>query len=258
MTLDIAALQVGTIEEPDIDISPSLMLLDSHASELGERVGKRTSGEEFVRHLNEYLFEELGFQGNSIDYYDPANSCLQQVLLRRVGIPITLSVLYIEIGRRLGRAFHGIGLPGHFIVGCDEPDFQSYIDPFHRGSILSESECFDLAREATALPLTDDPTMLLPVSSRLIVIRMLNNLRAIYLQRQQPAKAIAVLDLLIEAVPESAEEYKQRGVCLAQVRRFSEAAKDLNTYLRLSPEASDKQQVAAELHRLRKIIALQD
>src|SRR4051794_40126244 len=124
--LDVAALQIGSVEEPGLDITPSLVLLDSHATEFSERITRRTSGEDFVSLLNEYLFEELGFQGNSLDYYDPANSCLHLVLFRRLGIPITLSLVYIEIARRLGRRFQGVGLPGHFIVSCEEKDFQAY------------------------------------------------------------------------------------------------------------------------------------
>jgi regulator of sirC expression with transglutaminase-like and TPR domain len=256
--LDVAALQIGTIEEADSDITPSLLLLDSYANEFAERVSPATHGDDFVAALNEFLFEELGFQGNSNDYYDPANSCLQQVLLRRLGIPITLSLVYMEIGRRLGRKFHGVGLPGHFIVACDEPDFSAFLDPFHGGTLLTADECYELAREATGMPLPEDRSMLQPVSSRHIAIRMLNNLRSVYLRRRESPKAVRVLDLLIEAVPDSAEEYKQRGVCLAQLERYAEASDDLRNYLRLSPDASDRWQVTAELERLRRIIALQD
>jgi regulator of sirC expression with transglutaminase-like and TPR domain len=256
--LDVAALQIGSIEEADPDITPSLILLDSYASEFSERVTPATPGDDFVIMLNEYLFEELGFQGNSSDYYDPANSCLQQVLLRRLGIPISLSVVYMEISRRLGRKFHGIGLPGHFIVACDEPDFSAYIDPYHGGTLLTVEECYEMAREATGMPLADDRSMLQPVSPRHIAIRMLNNLRAVYLRRHDPGKAVRVLDLLIEAAPGSAEEYKQRGVCLAQLDRFAEASDDLRSYLRLAPDATDRWQVTAELERLRRLIALQD
>jgi regulator of sirC expression with transglutaminase-like and TPR domain len=164
----------------------------------------------------------------------------------------------MEIGRRLGRKFHGIGLPGHFIIACDEPDFSAYIDPFHGGTLLTPDECYDMAREATGMELADDSSMLQPVSSRLIAIRMLNNLRAVYLRRSDPGKAVRVLDLLIESMPQSAEEYKQRGVCLAQLDRFAEASDDFRTYLRVAPDATDRWQVMAELERLRRLIALQD
>ena len=254
--LDVAALQIASIEYPDTQIEPYLVLLDSHATEFGERITRRTSGEEFVRQLNEYLFEELGFEGNSNDYYDPANSCLNEVLTRRLGIPITLALVYIEIGRRLGREIHGIGLPGHFVVQYDGRDFQALIDPFHGGQLRTEEECFEMAREATGMPLADDPSLIQPVSKRHIAIRMLNNLRAIYFQRQQPERAIRVLNLLIEADPTSAEEYKQRAICLSQSDRFDEARSDLELYLRLAPNAKDREQVIAEMVRIRKLALL--
>lgn len=255
--LDVAALQVANIEYPNLELGHFLVLLDSHASEFGERVSKRTSGEEFIELLNTYLFEELGFHGNSDDYYNPANSCLNEVLVRRTGIPITLSLVYMEIGRRLGRHIHGVGLPGHFLVHFDEPDFRAYLDPFHGGQSLTDEECFELAREATGMELADDQEMLRPVSKRHIVVRMLNNLRAVYFQRNDPSRAVQVLDLLIEAAPDSAEEYKQRGVCKAQLGMLEPAQSDLQTYLRLSPEAGDRQQVTAELERLSKLKTLQ-
>lgn len=254
--LDVAALQIASIEFPDMELEPFLVLLDSHASEFGERVHAQTTGEDFVEQLNTYLFEELGFQGNADDYYDPANSCLNEVLLRRKGIPITLSLVYMEIVRRLGRRIHGVGLPGHFLVMIDEPDHKAYLDPFHGGQTLTEEECYELAREATGMELTDDPSMLAPVSNRHIVVRMLNNLRAVYFQRNDPAKALQVLDLLIESAPESAEEYKQRGVCRAQLGLLEPAQDDFQMYLRLAPAAGDRQQVAAELERLRKLRSL--
>lgn len=254
--LDVAALQIANIEYPHTAIEPYLVLLDSHATEFGERVGKRTSGEDFVQLLNEYLFQELGFEGNSNDYYDPANSCLNEVLTRRLGIPITLALVYMEIGRRLGRQIHGIGLPGHFLVQYDGPDFRAFIDPFHGGQVRTEEECFELAREATGMPLADDPSLLEPVSRRHIAVRMLNNLRAIYFQRQQPEKGARVLNLLIEADPASPEEYKQRAVCRTQLDEFDGARADLETYLRLAPNASDRDQVIAEMVRIRKLALL--
>lgn len=254
--LDVAALQIATIEYPDLSIESFLVLLDSHATEFGERIDGRVRGEEFVELLNEYLFEELGFQGNSDDYYNASNSCLNDVLTHRLGIPISLSLVYMEIGRRLGRSIHGIGLPGHFLVMYDEPDFKAYLDPFHGGQMLSADECFSLAREATGLDLADDADMLQPVSKRHILVRMLNNLRAVYFRQSNTPRAVNILDLLIEASPDSAEEYKQRGVCLAQLQRFEDARADLELYLTLSPGASDRMQVSAELQRIKRVIEL--
>ena len=253
--LDLAALQIATIEYPEIAPEVFLELLDSHSRELGARLSPTADGEEFIHLTNEYLFEELGFQGNQEEYYHPANSCLNEVLTRRIGIPISLSVIYIEVARRLGRTVHGIGLPGHFIVQYEDNDVTAFIDPFHAGRLMFETECFDLAREITGLDVSSDPSVLQPVSKRHILIRMLNNLRSVYFQRQEPLKAIEVLSLLIEADPDSPEEYKQRGVCLAQVNRFRQARSDLESDLRLVPEAPDREPVLQQIERINKYLS---
>jgi regulator of sirC expression with transglutaminase-like and TPR domain len=116
VALDTAALEMAFIEHPGLNPAVSLETLDRIASELATRLGSAMDGATFVRIANQYLFEELGFRGNDSEYYDPRNSCLDEVLARRMGIPITLAVVYIEVARRLGRPVFGIGLPGHFLV----------------------------------------------------------------------------------------------------------------------------------------------
>ena len=250
VALDVAALQLATIEYPSLQIDPFLALIDSYATEAGERVSERTPGDRFVHTLNEYLFEELGFTGNTADYYNPANSCLNNVLADRTGIPITLSIVYIEVARRLDRTVFGIGLPGHFLVQYYDDTFTAFIDPFHGGRLLFDQECFELARQVTGLDVSQTPGVLRPVTKRHILVRMLNNLRAAYFRLQNPNKAIAVLNLLIEAMPESAEEYKQRGVCLAQVQQYKAARRDFEAYLTLLPDAPDRKQVEAQIARI--------
>ena len=201
--LDVAALQLATIEYPGITVEPFLMLLDSYSAELQERVTNEMDGEEFIVTMNEYLFDELGFEGNGEDYYDPANSCLNEVLTRRKGIPITLSIVCIEVGRRLGRPLFGVALPGHFLIQYDDGEFSTYIDPFNGGQLLNESDCYELARRVTGLEIPEDPAILEPASHRLIVMRMLNNLRSAYFLREEAEKALRVLDLLLAADPVS-------------------------------------------------------
>src|ERR1041385_594921 len=120
-----------TLERPDLDIARYKDLLDQFAAEVSTRLAGQNDGFRFVRVLNRYLFEELGFSGNQDDYYNPRNSCIDQVLDRRTGIPITLSVVYIELARRLGRPVHGVGLPGHFVVAYNDGAYSTYIDTFH-------------------------------------------------------------------------------------------------------------------------------
>jgi regulator of sirC expression with transglutaminase-like and TPR domain len=253
--LDLAALQVATIEHPEMLAEPYLGLLDSHATELGERVDSETTGEEFVALLNQYLVEELGFRGNEEDYYNPANSCLDSVLTERAGIPITLSVLYIEIARRLDRPIYGIGLPGHFLVQYDDGEFSTYIDPFNGGRLLFEQECLTLATQVTGYDVSADRSVLEPVSKRHTLIRMLNNMRAVYFRLQDPARSSAVLDLLITAEPGAPDAYKHRGICRAQMELFKGARTDFETYLKLEPEAFDRAEVEAQIEKMRRWLA---
>jgi len=135
--LDAAALEMAAIERPDLDPAPYLDTLDQLASEIATRLGRGHDGPKFVRVANQYLFEELSFRGNESEYYDPRNSCLDAVLDRRTGIPITLSVIFIEVARRLGQPVTGIGLPGHFIVQYDDGKYSTFADPFHGGKLLT-------------------------------------------------------------------------------------------------------------------------
>src|SRR6266851_3953288 len=189
MNLDQAALLLATIEFPDLDTGTFLRILDSYALDLA---GRMRDGVGFVSTANQYLFEELGFAGNTADYYNPANSCLNEVLTSKTGIPITLSVVYLEIARRLSRPVFGIGLPGHFVVQYDDGLYSTYIDPFHGGALLDAAQCHELAQ-------TDgNPAALARVNTRHIVARMINNLRGIYFARGAHRKTLQILNLLID------------------------------------------------------------
>jgi regulator of sirC expression with transglutaminase-like and TPR domain len=248
--LDVAALQIARLEFPDLNPKPWLALLDSHAAELGRRVPKSANGEKFVRIAENYLFDEMAFHGNQDDYYNARNSCLNEVLASRTGIPITLSVVYIEIARRLNRPVWGVGLPGHFVVRYQDRDFAAYLDPFHRGRILTAAECLDLAAQAGGGE-PPGPAALAPVTPRQIALRMLHNLLAVYFRTQEHAKAIEVLNLLIAANPVSAAEHRMRGTLQIEAHRYRSAVQDLQRYLHLAPRAADRQEIAERITQLR-------
>lgn len=243
--LDLAALDIASMETPDLDPEPYVAILDRFASEIAARVPASAGGREFVRIANDYLFNELGLRGNEVQYNDPRNSCLDSVLDRRMGIPITLSVIYIEVARRLARPVTGIGLPGHFIVQYDDEEFSAFIDPFHLGRLLSAGDCLEIAREHTGADA--HATALAPVGTRYIVVRMLNNLRSAYFRGKQFDKMVRVTDLLIHAFPQNAEYYKARGIARLRMRQFGAAQKDLELYLKYSPDAPDRAQIAEQL-----------
>ncbi len=247
VTLDIASLELASIEFPGLEFAPSVARLDEFAAEIGGRLAPGAPALEFVRVTNGVLFEQMQFRGNDGEFYDPRNSCLNAVLSRRVGIPITLSVVYMEIARRLRRPVYGVGLPGHFIVAYEDSESRYWIDPFHNGRLLSFGDCLTLARQTAGVDLRSNPAVLAPVNARQILVRMLSNLKAIYLRGQAFEKARQVLDLLIEAMPEYAEEYRHRGLIHLKQLNHRAAKSDLETYLRLEPESPERPQVEKQL-----------
>lgn len=250
--LDVAALSVAAIEFPGLDARPSLNRIDELAAAVAARLTDST-GETFVAVMNQYLFQELGFRGNEEDYYNPRNSCLNEVLRTGTGIPISLSVVYMEVARRLNRRISGVGMPGHFLVRYQDSRFETFIDPFHGGRLLSAAEALSLSESVTG---TEVPREVLsPVSSRLIVLRMLHNLRALYFRGRAYQKAIKVMDLLIAADPMSPEEYKQRGMLHQQLRQFVEARSDFGMYLSLSADPEDAEDIKTRLRDIGRSLA---
>lgn len=243
--LDAAALEIARIECPGLDADRFIAQLDHYAFAIADRARDLSDGANFVEATNEYLFTELGFRGNEQDYYNPANCCLNNVLETRLGIPITLSIIYMEIGRRLAKPVSGVGLPGHFLVRYDDPGFSAVIDPFHGGAIVDTAQCCRLAQLESL-----EDGMLDAVDRRHIAIRLLNNLRGIYFSRREGAKALQVLDLLIEAAPDSADEHKQRGVALLQQHRIPEAFAAFKRYLDLSPHAPDRERIEEQMRNI--------
>ncbi len=247
VSLDSAALELASIEFPGLDAAAYVARLDAIAHDISRRVTEKSSAPEVIHAVNELLFGVLQFRGNSEDYYDPRNSCLNSVINRRTGIPISLSVVYIEVGRRLGLPIYGVGLPGHFIVSYDNGVERYWIDPFHSGRVLSFADCAALAKQTANVDLRTNPAVLAPVTKRQILVRMLSNLKAIYLRGQAFDKARQVLDLLIEAAPEYAEEYRHRGLVHLRLLNHRAAKADLENYLRLEPAAPEREQVEKQL-----------
>ena len=250
MELDLAALNLATIEFPGLDFRPSLDALDRFANDIAGRCNDLSDGREFVHVTNRYLFQEVGLRGNADDYYNPRNSCLNEVLAGRLGIPITLSVVYMEIARRLAKHVTGIGLPRHFVIQYDDGDYSTYIDPFHAGAILSADDCYRLAQVEE-----ENPRLLAPANKHQIVMRMINNLRGIYFSERSFEKAQEILNVLIEANPGSAEEYKQRGLVRLHMRQLLAGKKDLQIYLALNPHAEDKEEIQGQLQAVGKWLA---
>ncbi|MDP8982553.1 MAG: transglutaminase-like domain-containing protein [Acidobacteriota bacterium] len=199
--LDAAALELATFEYPDLDPASSLRILDRIAAEIGARAAADADGAAFVCAANAVLFDEMRFSGNAAEYYDPRNSCLNAVLDRRSGIPITLGVVYMEVARRLGRPVHGIGLPGHFIAQYDDGRYSVWLDPFRGGRLLEREQCQQLAKDSAGVDISGDPDALRPATRQMILVRMANNLRAAYFRAGRFDKVVETTDLLMRLTP---------------------------------------------------------
>lgn len=254
--LDLAegALLIAQTEYPDLDIGRYLARLDRMAEEAQAGFGGPDLSAA-LRRLNVYLFEEQGFRGNTEDYYDPRNSFLNDVLERRTGIPITLSVVYMEVGRRLGLTIKGVGLPGHFVVQYQQDAEPFFIDPFNRGAVLDASDCEALVARATGRAIELQPEHFRPVGKRQILARMLLNLKGIWLGREEWGRALAVIERLLAIEPSASGEVRDRGIVHARLGAWAEAARDLETYLRARPEAPDAESVRHHLRAIRQTLA---
>jgi regulator of sirC expression with transglutaminase-like and TPR domain len=253
--LDIAelALHLARDEYPGVDVEAYLAEIEGMAREASRYMRGPLAAR--VHGLCRYLFHDLGFRGNKKDYYDPLNSYFNQVLERRTGIPITLSVLVMAVGARAGLPLAGVGLPGHFIVKANEDGTQVLFDPFHGGRVLTATDCENLVRQVTGrdLVVTDEQLGALPLG--LLVMRMLNNLRQIYLKRADMPRAIRVLERLRQIAPQDAELQRDLGVCLVHAGKPGRAIDLLGSYLQAAPEAQDAETVREVLDKAKAAVA---
>jgi regulator of sirC expression with transglutaminase-like and TPR domain len=239
----MAALILARLDYPELDLPAQLEQIESFAVEAGRRIPEHYEPVAIISGLNDYLFRELGFRGNEEDYYDPRNSFLNDVIERRKGIPITLSVIYLEITRRLGLPFYGVGLPGHFLLKYDDNRHVIFIDPFHSGRILEVEDCRELGRSIGGDGAEVTEEHLRALTNRQIVIRMLNNLRTIYLRTRQYRKCLGALDALQVLTPGSPETHKHRAYLHHELGRSHQAIEEIELYLALCPEAPDDAEV---------------
>jgi regulator of sirC expression with transglutaminase-like and TPR domain len=239
-----SALVLARLEYRNLNAAQYLGILDAMGEEASRRIdreaGHEAPLEARVDCLRRYLHADLGFAGNRDFYEDPRNSCLNQVIDRRVGIPITLSLVYIEVARRAGLSAEGVNFPGHFLARMLDPGVTGphgravLLDPFEGGTILGEADCLALLRKRVGASAMLDPDMLAPASRRDIIVRMLYNLKRNYVQMRSFPQARAVTDLLVALLPDSPTEVRDRGLLAYHLEDFSAALRDLEAYLGLA------------------------
>lgn len=250
--LAIAALMIARVEYPKLDAGPYLDQLDAIGREAKRRVGEadavtrdtpaRVDPEGYARvmALNDYLFGELRFVGNDVQYEDPRNSFLNEVLDRRTGIPITLALIYIEVARRAGVHVEGINFPGHFLVRCPARRGLQYsedliIDAHHGGALLSQDACRAMfAKYTGGEPDQFEPHLFAHATKPQIMARMLLNLKRVYVRMHSFPQARDVTELMLAVDPSATNELRDRGLLAYHLNDFSAALRDLQAYLRLS------------------------
>ena len=250
------ALEIARIAYPDLDADASLAELDRLADAVRPRLMPGFSAADRALTVSRFLFGECGFRGNGEDYYDVRNSFLNDVLVRRTGIPITLSAVLMEVGNRVGVPFEGVGFPGHFLVRVPAGAGEHLIlDPFNAGQRVDDDELLERLRslaDANKGPRFEmvPAEFLTPTSSRAMLGRMLRNLLRIYLERDADAEALLTVDLLLVLTPQGADELRTRGYLYERLGCPAAAANDFRRYLELAPDAEDLEQVRTRLSRL--------
>lgn len=234
-----AALYIAQAEYPDLEVDRYLEKLAQMAREVKNRLPQERYPLRLIQTINQYLYEDLSFKGNTRDYYDPRNSFLNEVIDRRTGIPISLSLVYIEIAQRLDLPMVGVGMPGHFLLRPDLPDMDLYVDPFYQGETLFAQDCQDRLKEIFGSTETLQPDFLKPISPHQFLARMLTNLKHIYLRQNQVTKSLRVIEQILIVLPNAVAEIRDRGILYYQLGQWDASRQDLETYLARSPQLED-------------------
>ena len=258
-----ACLMIAQDAYPRLDVEGYLGEIERLAARLRGRLPPGRGAEERVVALNQFLFDELGFSGNADHYYDPRNSYLNEVLDRRTGIPLTLSVLYLEIGRRIGLALEGVSFPGHFLVRLPLRSAMLVLDPFSGGEPQAEADLRARLRRvvpegaAGPVPLDELPLdqFLEPAGKRQILARLLRNLKGIYREADKPERLLAVLNRMLTVAPDAHGELRERGLVYQKLECYRAALKDLSDYSTLEPDAADIEDVRAKVLELSALCA---
>ncbi|HTK95791.1 MAG TPA: transglutaminase-like domain-containing protein [Terriglobales bacterium] len=252
-----AALAIARLEYPNLEIKPYLGKVDALAARVQAKIAHPGDEAATITALNQVLFVEEGFRGNTADYYDPRNSLINDVLDRKLGIPITLALVYMEVAARAGFPLFGVGMPGHFLLKHYDPEGRQFVlDPFHQGRLMTPEDCQRQLDQIYGGQMQLAPEMLVSVTRRQMLMRMLANLKTIYLSHRDIRRALPVVDLVLAIYPRSAEDVKQRAVLRYNLGQTRDALADFDTYLKMAPEASDADEIRQTVLAIKRRIAL--
>ncbi|HEX6415722.1 MAG TPA: tetratricopeptide repeat protein [Burkholderiales bacterium] len=261
--LSRACLLIAQDAYPDLDVERYIGEIERMATRVRARLAPTAAGEDRIVALNQLLYEELGYWGNTEDYYDPRNSYLNEVIDRRTGMPITMSILYMELGRRIGLPVEGVSFPGHFLVRVRLHGGMLVLDPFSGGAPQSEDELRSRVKRvipdgvADDLPASELPLdqFLEPATNRQILARVLRNLKGIYRKANKPERMLDVLNRMLLVTPDASAELRDRGYVYQRLECYRAAFKDLTDYAEREPDAPDLDEVRSKLMELSALCA---
>lgn len=246
-----AALVIAAEEYPRLDVEGYLEKLDLFGDIVRDQAADARDAMDFISAINAALFERLGFRGNRDAYYDPRNSFLNEVIDRRTGIPITLTVVYVEVARRVGFPVKGVGLPFHFIAKHEAASGDIYIDPFNEGRVLGRHACAELVANVSGSEVEFRNEHLKAVGNKQILTRMLSNLLGIY-STTDHRRALAAIERILLINPDSTPHIRDRGLLLAAVGDSARAILELERYLALAPQAADGNVIRGQIRSIRQ------
>jgi regulator of sirC expression with transglutaminase-like and TPR domain len=252
------ALEVAQDAYPGLDLERYVRRIEALAGRVRDRCPAGAKPRSLLGQINWVLFVEEGFQGNSEDYYDPRNSYLNEVIDRKTGIPITLSVLYASIAGRAGLELAGVNLPAHFMLRAGSGDATIFVDPFHAGALLDRKGCERRIAQLVGQPVALSDLQLAPCGHDLVVARMLRNLKTIYLDQHDYMAALPVVRRLAALSPHDPHEQRDLGVLCLRLDRPAEAIAPLEAYLEARPQAPDAGTVGPLLRAARRDMALRN
>jgi regulator of sirC expression with transglutaminase-like and TPR domain len=250
INLEKAALYIALEEYPDLNVDAYIDALDQTAAAVKERLPAEFYPLKILKTIQQYLYDDLGYSGNRAEYYDPRNSFLNEVIDRRIGIPITLSIIYLAIARRIDFPMIGINMPGHFIIRPIAQDMEIFVDPFNGGDILFLQDCEDLLVKVFDRRVELQPEYLAPVSNQQLIGRLLTNLKIIYVNQRNFPKAAQASERILLVFPNAPLEHRDRGVFYYRSDRLTEARQDFERYLELAPLAEDAQVIQGILDEM--------
>ena len=238
-----AALLIAAENDPQVDVGAELQRIEGWAAELKSRLDPSWNNLQKLARLRNFVFEELGFAGDGKDYFSPLNSLLHEVIHRRRGIPLTLGIIMMELGWRIGMPFEGVGFPGHFLVRLAGEPGDLLLDPFEHGTSVHEEDCRRMLSEITKGTVEFNPRLIESVDKRQMIVRLLHNLKSSYVRLGEDAEALGAVERLLILEPKDLTQIRDRGLLLYRLQRYAPALESLRLYLVEAGDVPDREDI---------------